>query len=225
MNIGLLVFPELAQLDLTGPYEVFHRLPGTAVHLVWRDLAPIRAQGGMQLLPSTTFAECPPLDVVCVPGGFGTRALMTDDVVLAWLRTQATTARFMTAVCTGSLVLGAAGLLAGRRATCHWNYVDLLPRLGATYEAGRVVVDGDRITGGGVTAGIDLALRVAAELAGDQVAQAIQLGLEYNPEPPFASGHPDVADPAITQVVRERLAPAKAAIEAIIDASLVRTDA
>lgn len=209
MQIGLLLFPELTQLDLTGPYEVFHRLPGAAVHLVWKDLAPVRAQGGLQLVPSTTLADCPPLDVVCVPGGFGQVALMDDEVVLGWLRAQAKTARFMTAVCTGSLLLGRAGLLAGYEATSHWAFVELLPVFEARFKPGRVVVDRDRITGGGVTAGIDFALRVAAELCGEDVAKAIQLGLEYNPAPPFASGHPDVADPAIVAQVRTRLGPTR----------------
>lgn len=216
MHIGLLLFPDLTQLDLTGPFEVFHRIPGAQVHLVWKDLAPVRAQGGLHLVPTTTFADCPPLDLVCVPGGFGTAALLADTTVLAWLRAQATTARYMTAVCTGSLVLAKAGLLAGRRATCHWNYVDLLPRMGAVYEPGRVVVDGDRITGGGVTAGIDFALRVAAELAGEPIAKAIQLGLEYDPAPPFASGHPDRADAVTIGLVKARLAPSKTALEPLV---------
>ncbi len=216
MNIGLLLFPDLTQLDLTGPYEVFHRLPGATVHLVWKDTAPVRAQGGLHLVPTTTLAECPPLDVVCVPGGVGTAALMTDEVVLAWLRTQAAAARYVTAVCTGSLVLAKAGVLDGKRAACHWNYVDMLPRLGAIAAHDRVVIDGNRITGGGVTAGIDFALRVAAELCGEPIAKAIQLGLEYNPAPPFASGHPDVADATTVELVKARLAPSKTALEALI---------
>lgn len=216
LHIGLLLFPDLTQLDLTGPYEVFHRLPDAKVHLVWKDLAPVRGQGGLHLVPNATLADCPPLDVVCVPGGFGTAALLTDHVVLDWLRFQAKSARFMTAVCTGSLVLAKAGLLDGRKATCHWNYVDLLPKMGAVYEPGRVVVDRDRITGGGVTAGIDFALRVAAELAGEQVAKAIQLGLEYNPAPPFRSGHPDVADAQTLELVRARLASSKTTLESLV---------
>lgn len=216
LHIGLLLFPDLTQLDLTGPYEVFHRLPDATVHLVWKDTAPVRAGGGLRLVPDTTLSECPPLDVVCVPGGFGTAALLDDAVVLDWLRTQAKTARFVTAVCTGSLVLAKAGLLAGKRATCHWNYIDLLPRLGAIPSRDRVVVDGDRITGGGVTAGIDFALRVAAEIAGEPLAKAIQLGLEYNPAPPFRSGHPDAADAATIELVKARLAPSKKAIEGLV---------
>lgn len=205
LHIGLLLYPGLTQLDLTGPFEVFHRIPDAQVHLVWKDLAPVRADSGLQLLPTTTLAECPPLDVVCVPGGFGQIALMDDAEVLDFLRTQARTARYVTAVCTGSLLLGAAGLLDGYRATTHWGFVELLAAYGARHAPGRAVVDRDRITGGGVTAGIDFALVVAAELAGEDVAKRIQLGLEYNPAPPFACGHPDVADPALVAEVRARL--------------------
>jgi cyclohexyl-isocyanide hydratase len=205
LHIGLLLFPGLTQLDLTGPYEVFHRIPGAQVHLVWKDLEPVRADSGLRLLPTTTLADCPPLDIVCVPGGFGQIALMGDAAVLDFLRTHARTARYVTSVCTGSLLLGAAGLLDGHRCTTHWAFVELLADYGGTYTPGRVVVDGNRITGGGVTAGIDFALRVAAEVAGPDVAKAIQLGLEYNPAPPFSSGHPDVADRVLVEAVRARL--------------------
>ncbi len=205
MNIGLLLFPGLTQLDLTGPYEVFHRIPEAKVHLVWKSLAPVRADSGLQLVPTTTLAECPQLDVVTIPGGFGQIALMDDPEILAWLRRQATGASYMTAVCTGSLLLGGAGLLDGYRASTHWAFTELLADYGAIASPGRVVVDRDRITGGGVTAGIDFALVLAAELAGPRVAQAIQLGLEYNPAPPFASGHPDVAPPELVAAVRARL--------------------
>jgi cyclohexyl-isocyanide hydratase len=205
MNLGLLLFPGLTQLDLTGPFEVFHRIPGAKVHLVWKDLAPVAADSGLRILPTTTLADCPPLDVVMIPGGFGQIALMEDPEILDWLRTQAKTARYMTAVCTGSLLLGGAGLLEGYQATTHWAFTELLAAYGATHAKGRVVIDRDRITGGGVTAGIDFALVLAAQLAGDDVAKAIQLGLEYNPAPPFTAGHPDVADPALVAKVRERL--------------------
>ncbi len=205
MNFGLLLFPGLTQLDLTGPFEVLHRIPGAKVHLVWKDLQPVAADSGLRILPTITLADCPPLDVVTIPGGFGQIALMEDPEILGWLRTQAATAKYMTAVCTGSLLLGGAGLLEGYQATTHWAFTELLSDYGATYAPGRVVADRDRITGGGVTAGIDFALVLAAKLAGDDIAKAIQLGLEYNPAPPFSSGHPDVADPAIVAAVRERL--------------------
>ena len=205
MNLGLLLYPGLTQLDLTGPFEVMHRIPNATVHLVWKDTQPVRADSGLAIVPTTALADCPPLDVVTVPGGFGQIALMDDAVILAWLRAQARTAKYMTAVCTGSLLLGGAGLLDGYRATTHWAFTELLADYGATYTPGRVVVDRDRITGGGVTAGIDFGLTLAATLAGDGVAQAIQLGLEYNPAPPFACGHPDTADAALVAAVRERL--------------------
>jgi cyclohexyl-isocyanide hydratase len=205
MNLGLLLFPGLTQLDLTGPFEVLHRIPDATVHLVWKDLAPVTADSGLRILPTTTLADCPPLDVVMIPGGFGQIALMEDPEILDWLRTQAKTAKYMTAVCTGSLLLGGAGLLDGYQATTHWAFTELLAAYGAAHAQGRVVIDRDRITGGGVTAGIDFALVLAAQLAGDDVAKAIQLGLEYNPAPPFDAGHPDVADPALVAKVRERL--------------------
>ena len=204
-HIGLLLYPGLTQLDLTGPFEVFHRLPDTTVHLVWKTTDVVHADSGLGLVPTTTLAACPPLDVLCVPGGFGQIPLMTDPEVIGFLQLQAQRARYVTAVCTGALLLGAAGLLEGYQATTHWAFVELLAQYGATYVPGRVVVDRTRITGGGVTAGIDFALRVAAELAGDQAAQAIQLGLEYNPAPPFTCGHPDVAAPELVAAVRARL--------------------
>lgn len=207
LHIGMLLFPRLTQLDLTGPVEVLHRVPDTKVHLVWKDTQPVYADSGLGLVPTTSFADCPPLDIVFVPGGIGQVALMTDPVVLDFLRHHGKTAKYVTSVCTGALVLGAAGLLDGYRAATHWAFVELLPAFGARHEPGRVVVDRNRITGGGVTAGIDFALRLAAELAGEGVARSIQLGLEYDPAPPFASGHPDVADPALVAQLRERLGP------------------
>lgn len=206
LRIGMLVFPELTQLDLTGPFELFHRAPEAEVHLVWKDSKPVRAQGGLSLLPTTTLRDCPPLDVVFVPGGFGHVELTNDDEVLTFLSTQAGAARYVTSVCTGSLLLGAAGLLQGYEATTHWAYMDLLPAFGARPVRRRVVQDRNRITAGGVTSGIDFGLRVVAELAGERVAQAIQLGLEYDPEPPYRCGHPDVAEATLVRSVRDRLA-------------------
>jgi cyclohexyl-isocyanide hydratase len=205
MNIGMLLYPGLTQLDLTGPFEVFHRIPGATVHLAWKNLEPVRADSGLRILPTTTLTDCPPLDIVMVPGGFGQVALMDDEEVLGWLRTQGERAKYVTSVCTGALVLGAAGLLDGYKATSHWAFTELLADFGATFTPGRVVIDRNRITGGGVTAGIDFGLVIAAQVAGEQTAKAIQLGLEYNPAPPFAGGHPDIADPAIVAMVRARL--------------------
>jgi cyclohexyl-isocyanide hydratase len=205
LHIGMLLFPRLTQLDLTGPYEVMHRIPDAVVHLVWKDLEPVRTEEGFGLLPTTTLADCPPLDVVFVPGGFGQAALMRDEVVLDFLRRHAATARYVTSVCTGALLLGAAGLLDGYEATTHWAYTDLLPSFGAKPTKGRVVRDRNRITAGGVTAGVDFGLTMAAELAGEAMAKAIQLGLEYDPAPPFRSGHPDVADPELAAQIKKRL--------------------
>jgi len=207
LQIGMLLFPGLTQLDLTGPFEVLHRVPDTKVHLVWKDTQPVRADSGLTIVPTVSFADCPPLDIVFVPGGRGQIPLMTDTVVLDFLRHHAAGAKYVTSVCTGALVLGAAGLLDGYNAATHWAFVELLPVFGARHVPGRVVVDRNRITGGGVTAGIDFALRLAAELAGDDTARAIQLGLEYDPAPPFASGNPEVADPALVAQLRARFGP------------------
>ena len=162
-QIGLLLFPNLTQLDLTGPYEVFTKFPDTDVHLLWKTLDPVAAGGGMRLLPTTTFADSPRLDLICVPGGAGMNALLNDEETLDFVRRQASGARYVTSVCTGSLVLGAAGLLQGKRATTHWMSLPMLAAFGCEPVAERVVVDGNVITGGGVTAGIDFALTVAGE--------------------------------------------------------------
>ena len=201
-QIGLLLFPDITQLDLTGPYEVFTKFPDTDVHLLWKDLEPVAAAGGMRLLPSASFADCPPLDLICVPGGAGMNALLNDAETLDFLRRQADGARYVTSVCTGSLVLGAAGLLRGRRATTHWMSLPMLAAFGCEPVAERVVVDGGLITGGGVTAGIDFALRVAGELFGADTARRIQLAIEYDPAPPYDSGSPASADRALVAAVR-----------------------
>lgn len=194
LSFGFLVFPDIQQLDLTGPYEIASVLDGPKeVHLLWHDLRPVRSTTGLAFTPTRTFADCPPLDVICVPGGIGVNALLRDEAVLAFLRAQARSAHYVTSVCTGSLVLGAAGLLRGKRATSHWLARDLLAGFGAVPTEGRVVRDGKIITAGGVTAGIDFALTIIAELCGDEAAQACQLQLEYAPTPPFAAGTPETA--------------------------------
>jgi cyclohexyl-isocyanide hydratase len=218
LQIGMLLYPGLTQLDLTGPFEILHRLPDTRVHLLWKTLEPVEADSGLRLCPTTTLEQCPQLDVVFVPGGWGQVALMTDEVVLGFLRKQAAGARLVTSVCTGALVLGAAGLLRGYQAATHWAYMDLLPAFGATPVKQRVVIDRDRITGGGVTAGMDFGLLVAERLAGTQLAKQIQLGLEYDPAPPFRCGHPDVADAETLAAVRQGFAKRKAAREAQVQA-------
>lgn len=207
LRIGLLLFPNLTQLDLTGPAEVFGRMPGAEVRLIWKTREPVPCDGGWSILPTHDFAQSDALDLVCVPGGPGQITLMDDAETLDWLRRVARTCRFVTSVCTGSLVLGAAGLLTGRRATCHWASLDQLALLGAQPVPERVVRDGDRITGGGVTSGIDFALAVVAELAGEELARSIQLQIEYDPDPPFASGSPRVSDPDLVATVRQRIGP------------------
>lgn len=203
---GFLLFPKLTQLDMTGPYEVLARLPNSEVHLVWKTREPVPSDHGMTILPTTTFESCPALDLICVPGGPGVGPLLSDETVLAFLRRAAAEARYVTSVCTGSLVLGAAGLLQGRKATSHWMSRDLLRSFGAEPMAERVVTDGNLITGGGVTAGIDFALRVAAEVAGAETAQAIQLGIEYDPAPPFDAGSPERARPDLVEDITRRAA-------------------
>ena len=206
IRIGLLLFPNLTQLDLTGPYEVFTKFPDADVHLLWKTLDPVTAGGGMRLLPTTTFAECPQLDLVCVPGGAGMNALLNDEETLDFVRRQASGARYVTSVCTGSLVLGAAGLLKGRRATTHWMSLPMLAAFGCEPVAERVVVDGNVITGGGVTAGIDFALTVAGEWFGADTARRIQLGIEYDPHPPYDAGAPERTDAPLVAAVREAAA-------------------
>lgn len=205
-QIGMLLFPRLTQLDLTGPYEVFARLPNTVVHLISATRDAVKSDRGMMILPTTTYAECPQLDVIVIPGGPGQQDLMEDAAALEFIRRQARGAKYVTSVCTGSLVLGAAGLLKGRRATSHWGAIDHLKLLGATPVSERVVVDGNVITAAGVASGIDFALAVASILDGEEVARQVQLQIEYDPAPPFNSGSPKTAGPELVAALRARLA-------------------
>jgi cyclohexyl-isocyanide hydratase len=205
-TIAILLYPNVTQLDLTGPYEVLCRCPDVQVHLVWKDREPVFTEHGMVLMPTATFDDLPQADVLCVPGGYGINELLLDEVTLRYVWQVAQSARFVTAVCTGSLVLGAAGLLQGVGATTHWASTHLLAEFGAIHTAGRVVRDGRFITGGGVTAGIDFSLELVAALHGPTVAQAIQLAIEYNPAPPFNAGHPDVAPPDVLHHIQQRIA-------------------
>ncbi len=207
MRIGFVLFPNLTQLDFTGPLQVLHRLPGATTCLVAKTLEPVPSDCGLSLVPTHTFADCPPLELLCVPGGHGVEDVLGDSDTLDFVRRQGTQATWVTSVCTGAFVLGAAGLLRGKRATTHWAYHHLLPGVGALPVQARVVRDGHVITGGGVTAGIDFAFTVAAEVAGEDVARQLALALEYDPAPPFASGSPHVAAPELVAVVKERLHP------------------
>jgi len=215
LNVGLVLFPDLTQLDLTGPYEVFVRMPTTKVHLVAASRAPVRSEKGLTILPDATFDDVAPLDIICVPGGVGVNRMMEDEALLRFLRVHAQHARYVTSVCTGALLLGAAGLLRGYRATTHWLSLDLLPLFGAQPVEERVVIDRNRITGGGVTAGIDFGLFVAAQVFGPTVAQEIQLMIEYSPDPPFDSGSRKTAPQSLIENVsnaRQRIQTERRAI-------------
>ncbi|AUN30865.1 DJ-1/PfpI family protein [Niveispirillum cyanobacteriorum] len=204
MNIIMLLYPRLTQLDLTGPFEVFARLPDVTIILAAKSLDPVTDSGGLRLLPTHTLTNAPQADILFVPGGPGQLDLMDDTEVLDFLRAQAAGAGYVTSVCTGSLVLAAAGLLKGYRATCHWMSLEQLALFGCTPCDDRVVVDRNRVTGGGVTSGIDFALHLAALLFNQERAERIQLSMEYDPAPPFSSGHPNSADPAIVEAMRAR---------------------
>lgn len=197
MIIGMLIFDGMTHLDFGGPWEVFWRLPDCEVKVVARSLQPVTAKGGLRTLPSTTIEDAFQLDLIFVPGGEGVLPVMEDRKTLEFLRCQAQQAKYVTSVCTGALVLGAAGLLKGYQATTHWDSINILPIFGATALPDRVVTDRNRITAGGVTAGIDFALMIAAQLFGADCAKSIQLSMEYNPAPPFSCGHPSIADRAL----------------------------
>jgi cyclohexyl-isocyanide hydratase len=222
LSVGFVLFDGLTQLDLTGPYEVLARMPDTRVHLVSASLEAVRSEWGMAIVPDTTFDDAPPIDVLCVPGGWSVNARLTDDALLAFLRTRGERARYVTSVCSGALLLGAAGLLRGYRATTHWLSLDLLPLVGAEAVASRVVHDRNRITGAGVTAGIELGLRLAAELCGASVAQRIQLAIEYDPAPPFDSGSPRTAPADVRDAVAEASQRVLAERRALVERAALR---
>jgi|SRR5579871_2732170 len=210
------LFPRVTQLDFTGPFEIFSRLPHARCVLASSAGGAIEADGGMTFIGVVRLADVPRCDLLCVPGGFGTVDALGDALYVSSLRRLATGARYVTSVCTGSLLLGAAGLLRGKRAACHWAWRDLLPAFGATPDEGRVVRDGSLITGGGVTAGIDMALTVAAEIAGRDYAEAVQLAVEYAPAPPFDSGSPRNARGEIVAAARARLERVRAQRDAAV---------
>ena len=222
LQIGLLVFPKVTQLDFTGPLQVFSSVPGARVHLTWKRIEPVASDSVMVLTPTITFADCPQLDVICVPGGVGSDDLLNDEEVLDFLRGQAEGARYVTSVCTGSLVLGAAGLLKGYRAATHWTAMDNLAAFGAIPTKTRVCTDRNRVTGGGVTAGIDFALTLVSMLVDRTAAEAIQLRLEYNPAPPFQSGSPDTAPAEVLARIKERIAPFQARRKEMVERAATR---
>lgn len=201
MNIGFVLFPNLTQLDFTGPLQVLHRAPGAKTHILAKTLDPVPSDCGLSLLPTAAFAEAPALDLICVPGGFGVIDACEDAETRAFVAKAGKAAEYVTSVCTGALLLGAASLLQGKRATTHWAYTGLLPLLGATYAEGRVVRDGNTFTGGGVTAGIDFAFTLLAELWSPEVAARLKLAIEYDPIP-GPGGHPSSAGPEALAALR-----------------------
>ena len=202
MKIGFLLFNNLTQLDLTGPYEVFARMPEAEMFLVAKNLSNIRSDKGLMLFPTHDFNDCPSLDILCVPGGGGVSEVIEDAESIVFLKAKAETAQYVTSVCTGSLILAVTGLLNGYKATTHWMSMDLLRRFsGIEVIDKRVVKDKNRFTGGGVTAGIDFALTIAAEIYGEKIAKGIQLMIEYNPNPPFFAGSPDTIEADILENV------------------------
>jgi len=212
MHLAFLLFPGVTQLDLTGPVQFLSRLPGARVDLVWENRDPVPTDAGFSILPSATFAEVPRADLLCVPGGMGVAAVIDHPPALDWVRAVGAEAQWVTSVCTGALILGAAGLLQGYKATTHWAWHDLLALFGAEPVHARHVIDGNRATGGGVTAGIDFALALIARIAGEDHARLVQLSLEYDPAPPFDAGSPAKAGAALVQAYEDRatrLAPGR----------------
>ncbi|PAX08132.1 DJ-1/PfpI family protein [Sphingomonas lenta] len=204
LRVAFLLFPNVTQLDLTGPAQVLSRLGNARIDLVWRDAKPVATDAGFSILPTATFADVPAADILCVPGGIGVADVIADDEAIGWVERVGRDARWVTSVCTGSLILGGAGLLQGYRAATHWAWMDMLPLFGAEPVAERVVVDRNRVTGGGVTAGIDFALTLMAQVRGEAHARLVQLSLEYNPQPPFDSGSPERAGEELVAQYRRR---------------------
>ena len=203
LKIGMLLFPDMTILDFTGPYEVFVKAPCFEVIILGKTMEPLKAEGGLRVQAEVVLDNSPQLDIIFVPGGRGINPLLTDQQVLDFLRRQATGAKYITSVCTGALVLAAAGLLQGYKATTHWRSLELLKMFGVETQEERVVKDRNRITGGGVTAGIDFGLTLTSIIGGEEMAKIIQLQLEYNPAPPFRAGSPHTAGVPVLQATRE----------------------
>lgn len=200
LQFGFLIYPGVIQLDVTGAYQVLAFPPNTQVHLIWKTLDPIVSNEGLTLIPTTTLIDCPPLDAICVPGGgMGQVEIMRDPEILNFLKQQGTTAQYVTSICTGSMILAAAGLLQGYKATCHWAFREQLAMLGVEVVPQRVQIDRNRVTGAGVTSGIDLGLTLLGLLCGEDMAKMTQLMLEYSPEPPFDAGTPETAGERVSQ--------------------------
>ena len=206
LSVAFLLFPNVTQLDLTGPAQVLSRLGNAKIDLVWKTLDPVMTDAGFAILPTATFADISQADILCVPGGIGVTAVMMDEAAMTWVRLLGGSAQWVTSVCTGSLILGAAGLLKGYKATTHWAWHEHLALFGASPVKARTVFDRNRVTGGGVTAGIDFALSLMAAIRGEEHARIVQLALEYDPAPPFDSGSPDKAGDVLLSRYAERMA-------------------
>jgi cyclohexyl-isocyanide hydratase len=204
-NIVFVLFDNVTQLDFSGPVQFLSRLPGAKTHVVSKAGNAVSTDCGFSIMPTSSFADCPQADIICVPGGFGVREAIADRAIVDFVREQAKGADWVTSVCTGSFVLGAVGLLRGKRATTHWAYTQLLPLFGAAHEEARVVRDGNLVTAGGVTSGIDFALELIALAQGEDVARTIQLALEYDPAPPFDGGHPSRVPAALVDGLHRRV--------------------
>lgn len=206
LSVAFLLFPNVTQLDLTGPAQVLSRLGNAKIDLVWKSRDPVMTDAGFAILPTATFADISQADILCVPGGVGVTDVMMDEAAMAWVRQIGASAQWVTSVCTGSLILGAAGLLTGYKATSHWAWHHHLTLFGAEPIKARTVFDRNRVTGGGVTAGIDFALSLMAAIRGEEHARLVQLALEYDPAPPFDSGSPEKASEAMIKGYAERMA-------------------
>lgn len=205
VSVAFLLFPKVTQLDLTGPAQVLSRLGNVTLDLVWATRDPVPTDAGFAIQPTATFADIGHADILCIPGGMGVTDVIADTQAMAWVPARGAEARWVTSVCTGSLILGAAGLLEGYRAATHWSWRDYLALFGAEMVPERVVIDRNRVTGGGVTAGIDFALTLMAEVRGPDFAKAVQLSLEYDPAPPFDAGTPEKAGPALVATYQRRV--------------------
>lgn len=218
MNIGFVLFPNVTQLDFTGPLQILSRMPGAETHILAKTPEPVPSDCRLGLVPTGTFVDAPHLDMILVPGGFGVVDALSDTETMDFIRRAGTAATYVTSVCTGAFILGAAGLLQGKKATTHWAYHHLLPLVGAVPTAGRCVRDGSTYTGGGVTAGIDFALQIVMEIAGTEAAESIQLAVEYDPSPPLNSGHPSTANAQLRAAMETRYADPVAAMRSAITA-------
>jgi cyclohexyl-isocyanide hydratase len=210
-HVVFAIFDQITQLDFTGPAQFLCRMPGAQVHVAAATLDPVMTDVGFAIVPTTTFADCPQADLFCVPGGLGVAPALSDARLIDFVRNQAAEAQWVTSVCTGAFILGRAGLLQGKRATTHWGYTGLLPMVGAMHMDARTVFDGNVVTAGGVTSGIDFALRIIAELHGEDVARSLQLNFEYDPAPPFVGGTPATSPEPIVAMMRQRFYDVRAA--------------